>query len=353
LVFLDHLAITYGSPSGSWYYYEGQVGGPQAVIYLVFQGICQAFFIGLLFLISGYFTPLSYDRKGPKQFLKDRLIRLGIPLVVFIIIIEPIVDYAVVLANGVYHGSFLSYLSTYGFFGFGTLWFVELLLFCALAYVGWKKLSSKPAKTHAIPSTKAILAFALLLGAITFAVRIPFPISYWSPLFNFNYAYFPQYIGLFVVGLIAVKGKWFTNMPKDAAHFWRRIGSAALLLMLIAFVISASSAGGINLIFGGFTWQSAAYAFGEQLFCVAVCISLTIWFRERVNFQNRFTKALSDSSFAAYIIQVPVLVFLALSLQSIQLPLLLKFAIVSPIGVSLCFGFAYLIKKIPKVNKVL
>jgi peptidoglycan/LPS O-acetylase OafA/YrhL len=78
-----------------------------------------------------------------------------------------------------------------------------------------------------------------------------------------------------------------------------------------------------------------------------------VWFRENVNFQNRLTKALSDSSFTAYIIQVPVLVLLALGFQSIQLPLLAKFAIVSPIGVALCFLSAYFVRKIPKANRVL
>jgi hypothetical protein len=59
------------------------------------------------------------------------------------------------------------------------------------------------------------------------------------------------------------------------------------------------------------------------------------------------------ASFTAYIIQVPVVVFLSLSFQSIQLPLLVKFAIVSPIGISLCFLFAYLIQKIPKADRIL
>jgi glucan biosynthesis protein C len=70
LVFLDHLAITYGSPFGSWYYHEGQVGFPAAAVYGTFQGIAQAFFMGLLFFLAGYFTVPSFDRKGPKQFLK-------------------------------------------------------------------------------------------------------------------------------------------------------------------------------------------------------------------------------------------------------------------------------------------
>ena len=70
---------------------------PTAAIYVVFLGLCQAFFMGLLFLLSGYFTPPAYDHKGHNQFLKDRLIRLGIPMVIFVGLVEPVVDYIVAL----------------------------------------------------------------------------------------------------------------------------------------------------------------------------------------------------------------------------------------------------------------
>ena len=35
--------------------------------------------MGLFFLVSGYFVPRSYDRRGATAFLKSRFIRLGIP----------------------------------------------------------------------------------------------------------------------------------------------------------------------------------------------------------------------------------------------------------------------------------
>jgi len=142
------------------------------------------------------------------------------------------------------------------------------------------------------------------------------------------------------------------TIPKKTGQFWSKTSMTLLAILPFIFVAGVIT-GGVNSFSGGFSWQAAAYAFWEQLFGIAVAIGLTVWFREKINFQNRLTKALSSSSFTAYIIQAPVLVFLALSLQSLQLPLLLKFAIVSPIGVVLCFAVAYLIRKIPKANKIL
>jgi glucans biosynthesis protein C len=356
LVFLVHLAITYGSPAGSWYYHEGTVDLPLGAIYVLFQAASQAFFMGLLFLISGYFTPASFDRKGAKQFLKDKLIRFGIPLVIFAVIIEPVINYALALSAGWFHGSFLDF---FGYFfthlnglPVGPLWFVLALLFFSVAYLGWKIFSRKPTKAYAIPKNGVILSFALLLGAFTFAVRIAVPQGWNFTLLNFQFPYFPQYIALFTLGLIAFRGNWLLTIPKNTGRFWSRIALVLLLLLPMLFIVGFAM-GDANSFLGGFSWQAAAYAFWEQLFAVAVSIGLCVWFRERLNFQNRFTKALSESSYTAYILQAPILVFLALSLQSIQMPLMLKFAIVSPIAVSLCFLIAFLVRKIPIANKVL
>lgn len=352
LVFLVHLAITYGSPVGLWYYQEGLVSMPTATIYVVFLGLVQAFFMGLLFMLSGYFTPPSYDRKGHTQFLRDRLIRLGVPMVVFLGLVEPAVDYVVALANRSFHGSFLSFYGKYIFFGYGILWFILALLFFTLAYAGWRRFKPKPTQARPFPKNALIIAFTLLLGAVSFAVRLVFPIGYYSSLFNFQYCFFAQYIGLFIVGLIAYRGNWLMTIPKETGKLWSKIAVVLLSVYAVLFIPTLLT-GGMISIWGGLHWQAAAYAFWEQLFGIAVMISLTVWFRENVNFQNRLTKALSDSSFTAYIVQVPVLVFLALSFQSIQLPLLLKFAIVSPIGVALCFLVAYLVRRIPKADRVL
>ena len=127
----------------------------------------------------------------------------------------------------------------------------------------------------------------------------------------------------------------------------------AMWLLLDALVIFVDSELTGASFLGGLTWQTAAYALWEQVFAIAISIALVVWFRERQNNQSRLLKALSDNSYAAYVIQTPVLVFLALGLQNIHLPLFVKFVIVSPIGIFLCFAFAYLIRKIPKADRVL
>jgi hypothetical protein len=141
-------------------------------------------------------------------------------------------------------------------------------------------------------------------------------------------------------------------MPKKTGLLWLRL--AAVLLAAFLGVLAYSAATGmVDLFFGGVSWQAAFFAFWEQSFAVSVSIGLIVWFREKLNHQGRLAKALSDNSYAAYFVQAPILVGLALALATIQMPLAPKLVIVAPIGVALCFIVAYLVRKIPKVNSVL
>ena len=76
LVILHHTAITYGG-LGSFYYTEPATSPVSAGLLTLFVNFNQAWFLGAFFMLSGYFTPSAFDRKGIWRFLKDRLIRLG------------------------------------------------------------------------------------------------------------------------------------------------------------------------------------------------------------------------------------------------------------------------------------
>jgi glucan biosynthesis protein C len=89
-VIVFHMMIIYAG-TGSWgLYKEGRQDTITAVLGTWFVAVNQAYFMSLFLLISAYFIPGSYDRKGAGRFLKDRLIRLGIPLVIYSWIISPL-----------------------------------------------------------------------------------------------------------------------------------------------------------------------------------------------------------------------------------------------------------------------
>ena len=90
LVVMVHCAVTYGDIP-VWYYTEPAQDRSGVVLDLVVI-ISQTFFMGFFFLIAGFFVPTSYDHKGGRAFVRDRLIRLGIPLVLFWVLLRPILE---------------------------------------------------------------------------------------------------------------------------------------------------------------------------------------------------------------------------------------------------------------------
>jgi hypothetical protein len=74
-----HFALTYsGVP-----FYNTEPAPESHLTFLLLAltlSLNQAWCMGALFFLAGYFTPGSYDRKGPASFLQGRLVRLGIPL---------------------------------------------------------------------------------------------------------------------------------------------------------------------------------------------------------------------------------------------------------------------------------
>lgn len=91
LVVIVHVAVTY-SGIGSWFYIENKpLSNISFYSFLFFETFNQAFFMSMFFFIAAYFIPPSLDKKGAKKFIKDRLFRLGVPTIIFIFIIFPVV----------------------------------------------------------------------------------------------------------------------------------------------------------------------------------------------------------------------------------------------------------------------
>ena len=78
LLIFHHAGQAYGN-GGAWAYHPSNPAEFMPWIWHFFS-VNAAFFMGLFFLISGYFVPTSFDKQGAKVFVKKKLIRLGIPL---------------------------------------------------------------------------------------------------------------------------------------------------------------------------------------------------------------------------------------------------------------------------------
>ena len=129
-------------------------------------------------LFTGSFSSLLHGIAGSKQFIKDRLVRLGIPLIIFASFIDPPIEYMLALWRGWLHGSFLAFLSNPNFYTpTGPLWFVLALLVFAIAYIGCRALSSKATKSYPFPKNRLSLA-SRCCWVSHFCCEIRFPVGW-------------------------------------------------------------------------------------------------------------------------------------------------------------------------------
>jgi glucan biosynthesis protein C len=360
LVILHHTMIIYAG-SGSWgLYTEGRQDAITDALGGWFCGVNQAYFMSLFLLISAYFVPGSYDRKGAGHFVKDRLIRLGIPLIIYSWIISPL---SWVVITGVTQGQirpWWTYLPGVGdaVIGAGPLWFVEVLLIFSLAYVLWRRFFRPnppvpPVETESrFPGNAAIALFALLLGVASFAVRLWMPVGSSFSLLNLQFPFFVLYIALFIVGLIAYRRNWLLGLPEATGKLWLRI-AIVLILLFVPMALAAGAMENDQSFRGGWYWQAMAYALWESFVCFGMCIGLIYAFRRYLNRQGRLAKFLSPNAYTAYLIHAQVITATALLLRNVDLYPLLKYGVAIAVAVPLSFVLGNLIRKLPYTDRVL
>lgn len=360
LVILTHLSITYGAV-GSWYYKEVSGVSVSAALLTLLTSLFQTFFMGFFFLISAYFIPSSLNRKGTLLFVRDRLVRLGIPLVVWVLAISPIFGYVVARILGGYIGSFSTWYTTVQptihYLGLGPLWFVFSLLVFTLAYVAWRMVRWEKVQvisgSRNFPALPTILLFAIFLGIVSFVIRILFPIGYEWELFSLQVPYYPQYIALFIIGLIAAGNDWLIRVPSSTGKICACLALAFAMLQPLLLLTVNYSAGDLSPLLGGLHWQALLYSLWEQMTGIMIIIGFLWLFRERVNHQGPVAKAAAADTYTVYIIHPLILVPLAIGLQFLLLPPIPKFILVSALAIPLCFLIAHLIRGLPGVTRVL
>jgi glucan biosynthesis protein C len=364
MVVLLHLAITYGA-EGDWFYNEQVPENlASAVALTLYTTIAQAFTLAFFMMISAYFNPPAYDRKGPGAFVKDKLKRLGIPLLFFWAVLNPLLVIMIrafegdpPIPPGVPFLTFWAHATNVG-----PMWFVELLLILSLLYTLWRlatagRSTTSPPPPAAVdakaPGNGAMALFALVVGLVTFVVRLAWPVDRWLEPLHFQLAQHPQYIAYFLVGIYAYRRNWFAGVRIAQAKLWFWVAVGLVLSYPVIVVLSGALEKGVEEFKGGFTWQSALYSVWEQFLCLAIIVALLVWFRERFNRQGKLAATMGSDTYAVYFIHPAVIIPLAYALSGIVLGGLVKWVLMAPLALALCFLVAHYVRKLPLARNVL
>ncbi len=351
-VIVAHAAMTYGA-FGSWVYEEPSLstpveGGLSAAIVLG-----AMFGLGLFYLVAGMLTPGPLARRGPRGMLSSRVIRLGAPLLAYVVIVWPVLRWITDRATGNGGSLWASLRSQFSgeavwSLGSGPLWFVAVLLVLTIAFVLWRSVRPAPAPRAERLAPHHLAVAAGLIAVGSFLVRLAFPIDS-QQFLDLHVWMWPQAAVLFVLGAVGFERGWLGALPTGTRRGCAWAVIAAAIALASMFLLSGDD----GAFTGGWHWEALGLAAVEGVVAVTASLLVLDWFRRRRDRDTRINRSLGGSSYPAFVVQGPVLVGLALLLRPADIPGDVKFVALAVGGVVVSYAIAALARVVRRPSQLL
>lgn len=298
-----------------------------------FVKINVSYFMSLFFFISAYFVIPSIERKGAGKFMLDKLKRLGIPTLITLFVLFPIMYQYYFLSN--IKGLFLT-----GNIDLAVTWFCWTLIvfsgvfaLCSLISAGRQKVFvDKP-----IPAIWKILLFAIMMIPINF-FGLYLMKALGPDFLGFHLLKnFPMYISMFYFGVLAYRYQWLDKLELKHAFY-------GILMWIIAMSF-------IRPIASGYGYYAEMFTRGFTV--IGMSMFLLYCFKELCNTKGRWSSMLTRTAFAAYVVQLYPMKLTADFYQSFmtQTPLI-NFVVIAIPSVIGAFAIGYLICKTPILKRI-
>lgn len=330
-----------------WYYDDERAASGFWSVVLSFPVYAGGlFWLGPLFLVAGWFSVGSLARRGPAGFARSRLLRLGVPLLAWVLVLQPLTDWV---------GNVRSEKGSFGFYLAHTevsaLWFIAALLVFSLGYAALRAVRpAGPARPH---RPRALLAVAAgVIAVASFAVWQVWPVL-GETVLNLKVGEWSQGAVLFGLGVLSGETGWVERLPRSLV---RRIGWTALAALCLAAPLVAygvSQADASSDLLAAPDWPTGAFALLDGVIAVTWSVWLVCWFRRRWTTHGRLLDRAARASYAAYVLHPLPLTTVMVLFAPVPLGAPLKFVLVAAAGVPLCFAMGYGLTRLPGVGTVL
>ncbi len=327
----------------------------------LYCALIYVFLMPVMFFISGLFVWPSLLRKGVKEFVYGRLLRIGVPFVLGTVLLMPVAHYPVyrVTAADPSWSAFWTQWAALPFWATGPLWFLWnlLVLDFAAAALFWFApgfggvLGRLQAKAGEFPG-RYLLGFAAVLVLAYLPMASVFRSWEWSQLgpFSVQPAQVPLYIVYFSGGLAAgANGAGCGLLEPDGmlARRWARwlgLGLAAFLSWPAAAALTMES-------------QSPSLAverLASTLFAlssVTACFAFIAIFLRFANRRVPVADNLAQNAYAIYLVHYPFVTWLQYLLLGQAILAVAKGAIVFIGAAVLSWTAAIALHRIPLLER--
>jgi peptidoglycan/LPS O-acetylase OafA/YrhL len=323
------------------------------------------FFMSLMFFISGLFVWDSLQRKGAAAFVRDRLLRLGLPFAIAASVLAPLAYYPAYLATGADPAPaafWRAWTSLGDAWPSGPAWFIWVLLAYGLAAAGlyriaprWGEALGRLAKGA---DQRPLRLFALLVAAsgVAFtALALAFTPMQWFAFGPFavqsarilHYAvYFAAGIGVGAAGLGA---GLLAPAGKLARTWWVWVLRAPLAVVVAgavaigSYVLKAADAPGWQIA-SDLTWVLACATLAFAGLAVAVRF---------VRKPSKVWDSLSANAYGIYLVHYVFVIWLQYALLPASVPGVVKGLVAFVAAAGLSWATTAALRRVPGVRRVL
>ena len=318
----------------------------------------DAFFMPLLFLLSGLFVWDGLARRGAGAFLRARIRRLGLPFVLAVLTVVPLAYYPSFLQAGgrLGFGAFWVRTVTGGPWPSGPPWFIGiLLLFDALAAVVFVLASRCGAGGAARRRPPGPVGGVLVLLVGSLLLYLPLllavgparwfgvgPFAAQGSRIGLYATYFAAGVSLGRRGKPAVVHFGHAMASRWGAWVWlAAITGAAFIAMSIGVSQTLLHLPALTLV-----------GVAQAAFCAAAGCALTAVFLRFGKDRSRVWDSLAANSFAIFLLHYPVVTWTQYGLLATPASALVKGAITVAIALLGSWAAAAMVRRLPLVSRI-
>ena len=322
-----------------------------------------------MFFLSGLLVWPSLARKGAAMFLRDRVLRLGVPFVVGVFVLMPMA-YFPVYAVGAIEPSwagFWVHWTALPFWPSGPIWFLWFVLVLNVAAAGLHGLAPSAGKLLDRVSVFAATRPArFVIGLVVISALIYLPMATrfepWQWIeygpFAFQPGLAPQYVLYFLAGLatgaLGIERSFLTSSTLLAERWvlWLVGAFAAFLLWVAAaaLIMKGQDVMGQDL---GLPGVGLARDLGVVLFPAAATLGSVATFLRFSDSRMPFLASISENAYGIYLFHYVFVIWTQYLLLGAPLPAIAKGAIVLIITLALSWTISLGVSSIPLGARVL
>jgi peptidoglycan/LPS O-acetylase OafA/YrhL len=321
-------------------------------------GAIHGFRMQLFFMLAGFFGHMLLARHGRKGFVEHRAKRIGLPFLLALVTISPLVGFAWAVGKG-WLGSFFAGGFLFSMLAPAHLWFLYYLLFLCGAAAGigaWLERhgdEESPARLDAAFLAVAGKWWSPVVLSVPCVILLLFSNAPGDIEAAPGMSLLPRPRALLYYGVFFAFG-WFAHRNLQLLDSFKRRTVHHVVLAAICLPVSFAALIAHGSLRGSDRFSmKLVCAVAASLFAWFAVLGLTGFFLRFCNVSRPWIRYLSDSAYWVYLAHLPVVALFQVALAQWPMNVFVKFTLLMAGSLAVLYGSYHLLVRYTAVGRLL